>query len=384
MAKKPAVKAAATEEISPIDLEGAYTAEPISEALSALYSEMGIEGELASFVTVHKVLPDSQKEARVWKDSVDKYDLDAIAKRFGSGEYTVRVYVQREDRSYSCRGSKSFHMMLDAADDARIAATREGKLQGVAAAPAPQGMGIAEVIALMQKAQENTVAMLKPILENATGAKQNTMADLKGLAETFAMLPKPAAGGDMMQAFTMFQKFMELTKSMNPEKPLTEDEVGPNALMMKGLQFLIETAGKAKENAAAAAPKPHLPPLVNPGLQPHLPPVLPARPVPADEDAEMQLFLKMQLAMMLRAAANDSDVEPYAVLVFEQAPDEIIDKLQQPEWFAALVEVEQQCAAFQIWFTKLRDRVVELLAEDAKNDPANTLTGKANATTVAG
>lgn len=384
--KKPAAKSDESEQLTPLDLEDVYSAEPLNAALSGLYAEMGIEGELQSFVTVHKVLPGSGKEARVFKDAPDKYDLDQIAKRFGTGEYVVRVYVQRESGSFVCRGSKVFHMMLDAGEDAALQAIREGRATAVSA-PAPQGVGITEILAILERSQSNMLQLLTPILQGAAGSKQNTLQELKGLAETFNMMPgKGGAATDPMQLFGMFQKFMELTNSLKPEKPLSEDEIGPNAIMMKGLEMLLETVKGAKNaQPAALAGMPDASAIAAPAGHSVLPPpVLPAQPLPANEDEEMKLFLKMQLSMMLRAAANDSDVETYAALVFEQAPDDVMEQLQGPDWFAKLVELEPKCAAFQIWFGKLRERVMEMLAEDAQGDGGEGLTGIANGTTVAG
>src|SRR6266481_1741400 len=88
-----------------LDDESAYTGELLDDesfngeslnpALETLYAELGISGEGEAVVFVSQLDADKKgAEAQVWRGSPDDYDLEAIARTFGSGNYRVKVYVR--------------------------------------------------------------------------------------------------------------------------------------------------------------------------------------------------------------------------------------------------------------------------------------------------
>ncbi len=387
--KRAAAQAAETENrqvITPIDLEGAYSAEPLTSAMASVFAEMGVTPDaIDSYVMVHKLLPPDSKETRVWRGAVEEYNLDNIAKRFGSGDYTVRVYMQNLDGLFVCRGNKTLSVTLDPMDEMKLEQLRHP----LAVAAAPQQDIGATIAAAISNSQKEMMAMLMPLL---AGTKQNAIADLKGMAEAFGMMaPARAAAApatDPMAMFGMFKQFMELTNGMKPEAPLREEEIGPNALMMKGLELFMETMKNAKTAQAApaqiAAPdQAQAMPYVAP--PPMATPAADAPPMAGNIEQSETGADEMKLAFMLllRAASVNDDVQKWAIRVYEDAPDEVIEALELPDWFAKLCIAEPLFGQHQAWVTSVRDKVLAMLAQDDAELSGN-LTDQGNAGTVAG
>lgn len=89
-----------------------------------------------------------------------------------------------------------------------------------------------------------------------------------------------------------------------------------------------------------------------------------------------------QLAILVHAAKNDSDPDLYATLIYEQAPDEILDKLQSDKWFEELCALDPQFAPFRTWCEKVRGAVIAALNEPG-GEEGDDLTDKPAAATVA-
>jgi hypothetical protein len=69
---------------------------------------------------------------------------------------------------------------------------------------------------------------------------------------------------------------------------------------------------------------------------------------------------------LIKRAEKKSSIPETAALVFEKAPDEILDLLEMESWFEAFVQWKPAAIPYREWFTSVRDAVQKLVDDDAK------------------
>lgn len=330
-----------SDERSVLELEDVYSGEQLGAAEQALLAEMGIEGDHASYVIVHKRL-ESGEEGRIFKDTVEKYDLDALGKRFGTGEYIVRYYLQVPEVNsgrYVCRATKTFHILLDPDDEARAAARRNGG----AAAPAAGGNGF-DAVGFLQSQQKMMMDLLGQVL---AGGGQARGPQLKELAD-FAALIRPA--GDRNNPVEMLEAFERLQRISgrlgNAGKGEAEGE--GNSVLSKAVEGFFEVVKGARE----------------------APPRQLARP----QQPEEGMTIKKAIEQLLAAAAKNRNPELYGNLVYEEAPDQVLIGLQAVDWFEKLCLLAPACKQYEEWLTAVRTVVVGLIKEDQEHSTLNNPT----------
>lgn len=324
-------------------------------ALGGLLSELGADSDAK--VTVHRLTQTgpTRKEIYCYECPPADFRIADIQESYGEGEYAVRVYVRNsETGKMPCRANKRVTL-----------AAPPKKLAGVPALAPAQNFEAALISALERQAA-STREMLAPLL-----AVRAPAVDPMVQFETFSRIMKnmqPAAPAGGMGDLGNLRNVIELVKSLQPETPVDPDN--PNALLLKGLEFLTNTvAAKRGEQPALPASAEASPmdrafvPAVPLASVP-VPPAGGAAPQPTEEE-EMKLFLKM----LLNAAQANADIEEWADKIAQFASDEALDELEKPEWFARLVALAPECAAQQPWLTRVRDRAIALISEEEKTPP---------------
>lgn len=78
----------------------------------------------------------------------------------------------------------------------------------------------------------------------------------------------------------------------------------------------------------------------------------------------MSLQLKMQLLYLCTQAARDADPGPYAAIIVDQVPEDVLQPLiNDPNWLDQLAKFHSNVRQFPEWFNELREAVIEEMQE---------------------
>lgn len=358
MARKPKHD----EELKALELDDVYSAEPLSAALESLYSELDIDPQ-AGQVQVHitKIGPVDGKEARIWQGTPADYDLNALAKRFGSAEYRVKIYAANPltKGGMSLRGSKTFKMELDPQDDARLELMRKG----IAQPQVQQPMVTPELLAVMiaQAVRQAMPLQAPPPI--------NPMEVIKGLADVFkSMMPTTQPGMNALDALKTAASILNEMRGDEGE-PIQR---GVNATGMDVFMKLIDKFGPALLAASVNQPG-------QPAQAALAAPVKVEGAQPETEDQAVTQF-KMGLAFLVNQAMADNDPAVYAEMILDNVPEADVEKfLQNDNWLDYLGGFESRVKNFPKWFTELREAVIELRKETGDGAASDALTDGAEA-----
>lgn len=325
----------------PEEIEIIETGEEINSALEHLYADADAQPSQA---TVHVYyLETDGTEAKIWKGDSTEYDLDALARKHGSGKYRMKVYVPTERGNLGCKINKVFTYKLSAEEDARLKAIRSGDPAAVASL-SPQPMITAESIAAAVRA-----AMPAPAVQ------QNPMSLMKDLAGILRdIMPQPVTNAPATSAFNPLDIMRMGFEFANLGRNNGDDEGpkrGANGYDVFGK--LVDRFAPMFAQVMAQQP--------GAGVA-ALPSNAPAQPQNPEADAMNKL--KMGLSFLCMQASSGKDADLYADVVLDNVPEDEIDKLlQQSDPVAVLAQFEPAVANNREWFAKLIASVKEALTE---------------------
>ena len=325
------------------EMDEIYNAEQVNEYLESVYSELGIEGDVDATVHVTQ-FQDNGMEAHVWRGDPADYDLEAIAKKFGSGQYRVKVYVRDPSTGKKPqRANRVIAWKLTPDEDQRIK-------QGLSAvppltAPASQIVLTPEAIALA----------VKNALPAPTAPQMNPMELMRSFADVVkTMMPAPAPQNNAVSPMEVMRLFANVMRESREAEPIERGiNAGPGDIFLR----LIDKFAPLFEKTLAGQPgQPQLNAPAQPG-QPQQPQVT--------EQDEMNLRLKMGLAFLIAQAEAGNDATTYADVVLDNVPDEALSALAKSDnWFDELSAVEPKIRQHRQWFTDLMNEVREALKDD--------------------
>lgn len=329
-------------------LDDLYNAESLNPALDKLYAEMGMSEGGEAQVYVYKILADSGNEARVWKGSPDDYDLDSLAIRFGSGEYLVRLYIKGETGRFGIKGSKSFHMLLDAQQESMVQARNN-----------PQGQQIAQQVITPQAIADAVASALRLALPQAP--QVDPLQTMKGMADVMSKFIQPQQMPQQPQInpFEMLKTMVEIQRELAPREPI---EGGSNANTNDVLLGLINRFApmfmqgmQGMQTAQIQQPQQlnNVPQLEQPAQ--------PVKPVqPATEETEVSLRLKMGLNFLCMQAEAGNDPITYADMAIDNVPADALNQIcNNPQYLDFLAQFEPKVKTHAEWFAKLREEIIE-------------------------
>jgi hypothetical protein len=119
----------------------------------------------------------------------------------------------------------------------------------------------------------------------------------------------------------------------------------------------------APASASVQLPLPQIAPAPAPYSQPQ------PQPQPNEGDSVDPLsyaIINIFADDLIKRAEKKSSIPETAALVFEKAPDEILDLLEMESWFEAFVQWKPAAIPYREWFTSVRDAVQKLVDDDAK------------------
>ncbi len=332
------------------ELEALEEAEkpPVNEALETLYAEMEITGDLESArVFVSKLNFDgANNEARVWEGDAEAYNLERIAKKFGTGQYRVKVYVRIPTGQRVQKASKVYGYKLSREDEERLNAPVTQPSQS-------GGLTVADV--------ETMFARFAAQMQPAPVAQPNPLAMMKELAEVMkVMTPAPAQPGGMGQMRDMIEIVQLMRESSDPI------ERGVNASTSDVLLKMVEKFGplmagalqmqQPQNMAQAPAPQLQAPPQEN--------------PAPISQEDEMSKLqeaqLKMGLGYLVTMAEHAAPPETYAAVILDYAPEENLNQLLAIPGgpIEALARLEPRVKNHVAWFEQVFVELRALMLPD--------------------
>lgn len=363
-------------------LEQIYNAESLNPALETIKAELNITGDADETVYVSKLNgDDAGNEMTCWKGDPDAYDLEQIAKRFGSGQYRVMVYMKIPSGHKVRKFNKVIGWILSAEDEARR------KSATVAPVVANQeSSGLVSVLQEMMKDQRAANERMLAAISQRPDPMQG-LTQLAGLLKSIMPAQAAPAAPGMMEVLTAAKTIIDIGKSTAPSVP--EGAGLEGVALSKGLDLVGKMFERATTQPAAAAPAA----LPNPD----------AAQAELSEDEQEQLdMLKLYLRLANVAAKRGTKPDDFANEHYESIPDETLAQLAtDPNWFAALVNLIPDCGNFRGWYEQVRNRLVANAVEDGvltqegqlrsvdesatpEGSPANGAAGSVNAAPGAG
>lgn len=314
------------------------SAETLNPALESLYAELGI-GAAQQEATVHISLLDSDgkgTEANVWRGDPDDYDLESLAKRFGSGQYRVKLYVKIETGQKVLKANKIFAWKLSRDEEAALLAPLTVPIQQMQMQPQQD---IAAIVSAV-------MAQMRPV------ETVNPMVQLKELAEVMqAMQPKHApAAVDQMGMMRNTIELISMAKEMAGGGG--GGETNSNDLLMAAMKnfapvFTQVIGQKVAQDAQQAQQAQQLPQAVPPA---QLPGAVPVAPI-TEEQKEMNLKLVSGLSFLCMMAKNGAAHETYAEMVLDNVPPDTLESLMaNPDPVAFLGNFHADVLNHRAWF----------------------------------
>lgn len=355
------------------DEPGAY----MDEALQGVLTDLGAVDEDAH-VTVFRLIAEqgARKEVWLYQCHPKEFSIPQLQADFGPGDYRVKVYGKQQGSNY-----RVVHA------DKRLSI---GEARGAKKAEALSGAPV--VTHDNAQVRELSAAVAAPInaLVQALGQilpkQRDAMADFRAFAEIMAIMRPPEhAPAPASDPIAMLERTMALITASRAANPIGEDgEVSNNALILSGINvlkdFLIEARDRGQLRSQPAERQ--LPPPAGTAARPEPMPAprpapRPAAPVPAassPEGDDMGLMMKMQIQLFLTAAKGDSDPQLYAGLIYEQAPDELLDKLAASNWWEELIKLDHRFAPYKAWCEQVRELVVQEMQQPSEDGEPVKLT----------
>lgn len=392
MAPKPKT---ATVRVPLVDDEGGevYEAETLSPAEvdqetidressdDILHALTEIEGAAEVRWQVHRTMP-VERQGFVCELVTAELSFATVKKRCGPGKYMVRGF--RPNGTYA--GRRTFWVAEDNAP-------------GTALVPVG-GSNANDVLAFIEKQKLQSkedlkfwLGLLIPIVGPAVvemfKRKDTSMTDLvaalRGLKEV-------SGDGGAAAKLGELRDLIGVVKDLMPESGGT-GSTWPD-LVREGLRALPTALPALAAMRPAAAPQPMMPPgarLIPPGAPvggagmpippvPAPPPQVPQPGQPSTQEATPMLgllqWLQMQLPILVEKAKVSADPIQYAESLADLMPPgvsplELRDWLIRNDWWQVFSGFYPPMAPYQMWFTQLRGRLLEMI-DEAIEDTQNT------------
>lgn len=380
-----------------IDLETAINAESLNPALETLYQELGLTDHDA---TVHvSRFGEDKNEYNIWRGDPESYDLESLAKKFGSGQYRVKIYVRIPSGHKVKQAEKLIYWQLGPEDEARYKKAMKAIDDIANERPAlPQQNNMEDMVKLMMAGFNASIEKIATLIKPAP---ENPMNTLQGIREIAAMF-KPAPQANEMDGLSkmIMAKAVEKLLDDKPSIVNSDGELSPMGVLMRGVEVFGDAIAKKKEaeNSVTATqftpqggvmmntpPSPVIetsPMGTGIAAQISQPQVITPEPQMNASPDEINKVILDQSNMACAMAAAGIKPLTFAKSIYELAPDEVIDVLANDSgWFETLCAINPECKKHETWLKECRDLVLKMLDEENPEDP-ETLTTEPEAPTL--
>lgn len=333
-------------------LEEFYNAESLNPALESIKADLQITGDADVTVHVSKLNADENgNEMNVWKGDPDAYDLEQLAKKFGSGQYRIMVYMKIPTGQKVRKLNKIMGWILSPEDEAK----RKQSQNSPVIQTTDNTGGLVQVLQEMMRDQRATSERMLA----AISARPDPMQSMKEIAEVFKVLtpqPQPQReGSNLNEVLNAAKLIIEIGKGAAPSVP---DGAGLEGVALsKGLDIV----GKMFERATSQPPAPVARHAALPNPDSHEDTSIELTP----DQVEQMNMLKLYLGLANSAAKRGVKPDDFANEHYENVPDETLAQLAtDPDWFNTLVNVVPNCVNFRGWYEQVKNRLVANAVED--------------------
>jgi len=333
------------------DMQDYIDFQSLNPALEQIKADLNITGDADVTCHVSKLNADGNgTEYKVWQGDPDDYNLESLAKKHGSGQYRIMVYMKIASGHKVRQINKVQAWLLSPEDEARLELARHP--------PEPrQGDSTAALASVMAQGFQQLGELIVKASAKPDVDPLQQMQALAGIMRTMmpAAVPAAPAGPGFMELLNMVKTFNDVA-GIGAKSALPEGADSSTALMMAGMDMFKPVIAKAMEQKAGQA--------ATAQAQPQA--ALPAPDVqtPEQESEDFMLF-KLQLKAANKAAASGADAADFADTIFAILPDPVLQGMAfDPAWFDYLVKAVPDCAAHKAWYEQVRNALVEIAVED--------------------
>ncbi len=347
--------------------DDSFTGDAINPALESLYAELGMSdaGEATVHVTILNV-DGTGKEANIWRGNPEDYDLEGLAKQFGSGEYRVKIYVRVPQGSKVLKANKVFYWKLTPEQEKKRLNPEAEKpvfnpmdlarliTEGIKAAM-PQQPAAPQIDPFdqMQKFASIMQMMQRPEPQYVQQQPVNQLGALRDMAELIQTLrgdsDEPAGRGansnDLLM--TLISKFAPVIGSVLTQQVGNPSEI-PGAMPAPQLQ------------SQPAQPYPTIP-----QVEQHAQQQQAHQPNETGEDVSLKL--KMGLGWLIGQCDGGGAPETYAEVILDSVPEEAITQMvnaPDPLSYLAQFDPRVNTEPYKTWFTNLIAAIKEYTAPE--------------------
>lgn len=334
--------------------------------------------------------PDETEEARLTA-------LDGMISEFtGAADVVVNVYRQGDGKNLSflfrttpeeltggeimerCRdgyGTGDYRIHIRSGSrlvkNAPFSVEKQQVPDPALAAPAQQGLGIAEVIAMMQSSNDKMAVMFSETMRAMGEAMKSNQPPAFNPAEMQTSLIQSLAALKNMtekpdtpptDPVAMLIQGITLAKELNPR----EGETNSSDLLLEGIKQFAPAIAQATQLGAAKLAAPG-----NGGMLPG-PPADGQTAADAQKEKEVGLrnmMLRQQLNFLIKQAENGKNPDLYAELLLDQLGETVVlDFIGKDDALETLGKVNPGVMGQRIWFEALKAAILELTAPDDAGD----------------
>lgn len=335
-------------------------------ALANTLAQIG-EDESNAKVFVYKIDKATKLEAFAFETSPAEFatgGLTEIGKRYGGGEYRIRVYADGRILTHK-----------------RIAIMEQKEMPQ--SAPVNIAADLQGLFAQQQSAMLEGFKMLAESLKPAPQPPAPTMLEQM---ETFARL-QSLMGGNQRQPGPDFGQLLDILKQ-GMEMGRGAGEQSMLDVLMRGIETFGPAITEAVKTGAVNQPAPmmHAP---APAIAAPVPAIQTAAPTNEDEMGILRnAMLKQAINFLVKQAEAGNDPDTYANMVLDQMDENALkDFVNRPDWLEFLAQFNPavKVPENQAWFADLRILLIAYLTpdEDSGTSAPHATTDNANAAAVA-
>lgn len=308
-----------------------------------------ISGGARSSVKLYRVLAGRKQWCGDYSPAAfEQSGLTAIREEWGPGEYEVVLYGERSlptgKMHYGVRG----RVMIE------IATPTRPSVPAASSAQAPELIAALHAIAQSQAAILQALTQ-RPQVDPAEQMRQ-TFEMLKLAREAAAPVSAaPAPSSAMSEMMAAFRLMKEMSAEINPP-------AAPEDPLMAALPMVTQLL---QQRQAPVEPFPQLaiPPSINQ-------PAPQESQAPSEEGQSVSIaILRAQVNMLVDLASKgDETIEAGARLVYEKAPDEVLDMLGAPGWLDQLGLFVPGVLNHREWFEKVAAQTLTMLDDEEQGE----------------
>jgi hypothetical protein len=334
-----------------------------ADRIAAMLRRVGDSPEGKASVRLYRIKEDSKGLswcANYSPVAFEEGDLEMIRKEWGPGRYEIRLYAPNPATGkWGVRAAERLELETPAPTSTSVATAGDSALAAVltkmnekidALAVAPRvdpAEQIKQTLGLITAMREAFGANQQPREQSTGSAMREIMQTIQAMKAIRTEIEPPSEPSDPLAA--SLPKILELiaAASHQPAQPL------PTLAVPASMQTPALTATPAP--ARVPAPAANETTLSN---------------LKATEEESMQLAFTSAVTLLNLKAAAKADIEEAAELVYGNSPDDLFEILRAENWFETLTQAAPSIAPFRDWYTRVRDRVLAIDAEESATNPA--------------